>query len=164
MARLAFDTPGALDPGPGARLGIDLGDARIGLALSDPDGILAMPLATIPKTTKRKGLDGEDVGEIVALIRQHEVVEVVMGLPVMLDGSFGSSAKKAGDFAVRLRRQLGRSIPVKFADERMTTVLAQARLHEAGRDVRSSRKIIDQAAAVEILQSWLDSRAKYLNS
>ena len=86
------------------------------------------------------------------------MVEIVIGLPLMLDGEPGTSARKAGDVAFRLRRRLGEGVRIRMADERMTTVLAQSRLHQAGVDVKGGRRIIDQAAAVEILQSWLDQR------
>ncbi|ALA67341.1 Holliday junction resolvase RuvX [Corynebacterium lactis] len=162
MARLALDAPGIDDPGRGRRLGIDVGDVRVGVAVSDPDGILATPVETVARATRRKDPDGPDIDRLVELAQEYEVVEIVVGLPIMLDGSFGSSARKAGDVGFRLKRRLGDAVAVRYADERMTTVLAQSRLHDAGIDVRSGRKVIDQAAAVEILQAWLDNRKKYL--
>ena len=162
MARLALDAPGIDDPGWGRRLGIDVGDVRVGVAVSDPDGILATPVETVARATRRKDPDGPDIDRLVELAQEYEVVEIVVGLPIMLDGSFGSSARKAGDVGFRLKRRLGDAVAVRYADERMTTVLAQSRLHDAGIDVRAGRKVIDQAAAVEILQAWLDNRKRYL--
>ena len=158
MATLRFDRPGSDDPGRGRRLGIDVGDVRVGVAMSDPDGLLATPVETIARATGRRGTDGADIDRLVELAEELEVVEIVIGLPLMLDGEPGTSARKAGDVAFRLRRRLGESVRIRMADERMTTVLAQSRLHQAGVDVKGGRRIIDQAAAVEILQSWLDQR------
>ena len=158
MARLSFDVPGQEDPGRGRRLGIDVGDVRIGVAVSDPDGILATPVETVAKETRRKDPDGADIDRLVELAHQYEVVEIVVGLPMMLDGTFGTSARKAYDVGFRMQRRLGESAVVHYTDERMTTVMAQSRLHQAGRNVKNSRNVIDQAAAVEILQLWLDKR------
>lgn len=157
------DRPGEDDPGPGRRLGLDVGTVRIGVAVSDPDGILATPVSTIARTTKRRGPDGEDISSIVQLVRDYSVVEVVIGLPRMLDGSAGSSVKHAHDVGFRLRRRLehnGVDVPIRYVDERMTTVMAQSNLHDAGISVKQGRSVIDQAAAVEILQTWLDQRPR----
>lgn len=158
MAKLRPDRPGADDPGRGRRLGIDVGDARVGVAVSDPDGLLATPVETIARATGRRGPDGPDIDRLVELAEEYGVVEIVVGLPLMLDGEPGTSARKAADVAFRLKRRLGDAVELRMADERMTTVLAQSRLHEAGVDVKSGRGVIDQAAAVEILQWWLDQR------
>lgn len=158
------DRPGEDDPGPGRRLGLDVGTVRIGVAVSDPDGILATPVATIARTTKRRGPDGEDIDSIVQLARDYSVVEVIVGLPRMLDGSAGSSVKHAQDVGFRVRRRLerdGADVPIRYVDERMTTVMSQSNLHDAGISVREGRSVIDQAAAVEILQTWLDQRARH---
>ena len=162
MAKLEIDRPGADDPGRGRRLGIDVGDVRVGVAMSDPDGLLATPVETIARDTGRRGPDGADIDRLVELAEELDVVEIVIGLPLMLDGTPGTSARKAGDVAFRLRRRLGEGVRIRLADERMTTVMAQSRLHQAGRDVKASRGVIDQAAAVEILQSWLDQRRDFL--
>lgn len=162
MAKLEIDRPGADDPGRGRRLGIDIGDVRVGVAMSDPDGLLATPVETIARDTGRRGPDGADIDRLVELAEELDVVEIVIGLPLMLDGTPGTSARKAGDVAFRLRRRLGEGVCIRLADERMTTVMAQARLHQAGRDVKAGRGVIDQAAAVEILQSWLDQRRDFL--
>ena len=162
MAKLGIDRPGADDPGRGRRLGIDVGDVRVGVAMSDPDGLLATPVETVTRDTGRRGPDGSDIDRLVELAEELEVVEIVIGLPLMLDGTPGTSARKAGDVAFRLRRRLGEGVAIRMADERMTTVMAQSRLHQAGRDVKGGRAVIDQAAAVEILQSWLDQRRDFL--
>ena len=158
MAKLRPDRPGADDPGRGRRLGVDVGDARVGVAVSDPDGLLATPVETIARATGRRGPDGPDIDRLVELAEEYGVVEIVVGLPLMLDGEPGTSARKAADVAFRLKRRLGDAVELRMADERMTTVLAQSRLHEAGVDVKSGRGVIDQAAAVEILHWWLDQR------
>lgn len=164
MAKPRIDTPGQDDPGRGRRLGIDVGDVRVGVAVSDPDCILATPVETVTRATGRKDPDGPDIDRLVELATEFEVVEIVVGMPLMLDGSFGTSARKATDVGFRLQRRLGDRVVVHYADERMTTVMAQSRLHAAGIDVKSGRQVIDQAAAVEILQSWLDSRSKALDA
>ena len=161
MKNIVPDRPGEDDPGPGRRLGLDVGTVRIGVAVSDPDGILATPVSTVARTTKRRGPDGEDIDSIVQLAHDYSVVEVIVGLPRMLDGSAGSSVKHAQDVGFRVRRRLERDgvdVPIRYVDERMTTVMAQSNLHDAGISVKQGRSVIDQAAAVEILQTWLDQR------
>lgn len=162
MARLEFDVPGVDDPGRGRRLGLDVGDVRIGVAISDPDGILATPLETVQHVTRRKRPDMEDIDRLVELAEENDVVEIIVGLPKMLDGTFGSSARKAHEIGFRVQRRLGERVLVRYADERMTTKTAQSRLHDVGIDTRTGRSIIDMAAAVEILQQWLDNRRSYL--
>ena len=163
MKNIVPDRPGEDDPGLGRRLGLDVGTVRIGVAVSDPDGILATPVSTVARTTKRRGPDGEDIDSIVQLAHDYSVVEVIVGLPRMLDGSAGSSVKHAQDVGFRVRRRLERDgvdVPIRYVDERMTTVMAQSNLHDAGISVKEGRSIIDQAAAVEILQTWLDQRPR----
>lgn len=163
MKNIVPDRPGEDDPGLGCRLGLDVGTVRIGVAVSDPDGILATPVSTVARTTKRRGPDGEDIDSIVQLAHDYSVVEVIVGLPRMLDGSAGSSVKHAQDVGFRVRRRLERDgvdVPIRYVDERMTTVMAQSNLHDAGISVKEGRSVIDQAAAVEILQTWLDQRPR----
>ena len=160
MKNIVPDRPGEDDPGPGRRLGLDVGTVRIGVAVSDPDGILATPVSTVTRMTKRRGPDGEDIDSIVQLAHDYSVVEVIVGL---LDGSAGSSVKHAQDVGFRVRRRLERDgvdVPIRYVDERMTTVMAQSNLHDAGISVKEGRSVIDQAAAVEILQTWLDQRPR----
>ena len=144
------DRPGEDDPGRGRRLGLDVGTVRIGVAISDPDGILATPVSTVPRVTKRRGPDGDDIDSILRVAREYSVVEIIVGLPRMLDGSSGSSVKHAQDVAFRVRRRLqseGVDTPIRYVDERMTTVMAQSALHQAGISMKEGRSVIDQAAA-----------------
>jgi len=146
------DRPGGDDPGRGRRLGIDVGTVRIGVAASDPDGILATPVETVARDR-----GGRHVRRLVQLVAEYEAVEVVVGLPRTLADRVGSSARDAIDLADELARRLT-PIPVRLADERLTTVSAQRSLREAGVRAKGQRAMIDQAAAVGILQSWLDQR------
>lgn len=140
------------DPGPGRRLGVDVGEARVGVALSDPDGVLASPLVTLTRDRRA----GTDLDALVALVSEYEVVEVVVGLPRTLAGRRGPAAKVAQDYAGALAGRLG-SVPVRLVDERLTTVTAARVLTERGVRGRRQRNVIDQAAAVEILQTWLEA-------
>jgi putative Holliday junction resolvase len=130
---------------------IDLGRARVGIAVSDELGVLAHP---------RPHLSGKDrAGLLVALTRlasDEGVERFLVGLPRLLDGSEGIAARQARRFADALTRTTG--LPVTLCDERLTTVEAQRRLREQGRDVRQSRDRIDSAAAAVLLQSWLDGQ------
>lgn len=132
-------------------LGIDYGEARIGLALSDELGMFAHPLETID--VKRTG----PVGRIVEVVKREKVSTLVLGMPRNMDGSYGPAAEKVKAFAGKLKAESG--CEVKFWDERMTSMAAQRSLHESGRNTRKSRKVIDQVAAQMILQGYLDSRA-----
>ena len=131
----------------GARLGIDVGTVRIGVARSDIHAILATPLATVIRN------DGA-VTEIVRMIEEIEAMEVIVGLPLALSGTRTASTQDAVDFAQHVAEAT--SIPVRLVDERLSTVSAQHALHASGRDVRSSRPVIDQVAASIILQHALD--------
>jgi putative Holliday junction resolvase len=142
------------DAGPGRRLGVDFGEIRVGVALSDPSGILATPLITL----KRDRAQGTDLETLAALVAEHEVVEVVVGLPRTLAGRHGPAAQAATGYARALAGRLGDAVPVRLTDERLTTVSAARVLAERGTRGRKQRAVIDQAAAVEILQSWLDAR------
>lgn len=136
----------------GRRLGIDVGTVRVGVALSDPDGLLAMPLATVARDA-----DGSaDVDAVAALVAEHEVVGIVVGLPRTLAGREGLAAEAARRFVAALER--GVTVPVVLSDERLTTVVATRQLRESGRTGRRQRAVVDQAAAVGILQGWLDAR------
>lgn len=133
-------------------LGIDHGDARIGVAISDELGMLAHPVETI--TVK----DTEPVGRIAQLVKERGIGTVVIGLPRNMDGSHGPSADKVRAFAEKLRAAAPDCV-VRLWDERLTTVAAQKALHAAGKNAKQSRSIIDQAAAQIILQGWLDAQA-----
>jgi putative pre-16S rRNA nuclease len=139
-------------PGPGRRLGIDVGKVRIGVATSDPDGILATPVETV-----RRDRSGSHLRRLAALATELEAVEVIVGLPRTLADRIGPSAQDALDLAEALAQRIAPT-PVTLADERLTTVSAQRSLREAGIRAREQRAVIDQAAAVAILQSWLDQR------
>lgn len=160
--KVTADTPGADDPGPGRRIGLDVGTVRIGVAVSDRDAVLAMPVETVPRETGLKDRDKGDIDRLLEIIDEYDVVEIVVGLPRTLKGHGSVSVKHAKEIAFRINRRLsnaGRPIPVRMADERLTTVAATAALRASGVSEKAGRKVIDQAAAVEILQSWLDARA-----
>jgi len=144
------------DPGPGRRLGVDVGEVRVGVALSDPSGVLATPLVTL----RRDRSGGEDIDALAALVAEHEVVEVVVGLPRTLAGRHGPAAAAAAAYARTLAERLGDGVPVQLTDERLTTVSAVRVLAERGVRGRKQRAVVDQAAAVEILQSWLEARRR----
>jgi len=142
----------------GVRLGIDVGSVRIGVAKCDPDGMLAVPLKTIAA--------GEDaVAELVKLIKEHEPIVVYVGNPLSLNGEVTQSTLGASEFAQALALALSaeaqtQAIKVRMIDERLSTVSAQRGLHEAGRTEKSSRGVIDQAAAIVILEHALDSEKR----
>jgi len=138
----------------GRRLGVDAGSVRVGVALCDPDGVLATPLRTVPRDAE----GGADVRTLVALVDEHDVVEVVVGLPRTLAGRVGPAALAARELATALAEVLGERVPVVLADERLTTVVATRQLRASGRPGRRQRAVVDQAAAVAILQGWLDAR------
>ncbi len=129
-----------------------MGSVRIGVAASDPDGILATPVETVRRD--RSGRHLRRLGELAA---ELQAVEVVVGLPRTLADRTGPSAIDAIDLAEELARRIAPT-PVRLADERLTTVSAQRSLRAAGVRAKAQRAVIDQAAAVAILQSWLDQR------
>jgi putative Holliday junction resolvase len=134
-------------------LGIDLGSARVGLALSDDLGMLAHPLETVHV----KGA-GDLAAYVAGVIRRESVSVVVIGLPRNMDGSHGPAAAKTREFGEKLRLKIP-GCEVRYWDERMTTMAAQKALHEMGRNIKKSRSVIDQVAAQMILQGYLDSVA-----
>lgn len=150
------DRPGGDDPGRGRRLGVDVGTVRIGVATCDPDGILATPVETV-----RREKSGRHLRRLRQLVSEYEAVEVIVGLPRTLADRAGSSALDAIDIADRLAERIA-PVPVRLADERLTTVTAQRSLREAGITARGQRAVVDQAAAVAILQGWLDQRRTVL--
>ncbi len=137
----------------GGWLGVDVGTVRVGVARSDPRGTLATPVATL----RRDPAGGADLAQLAGLVREHGVVGVVVGLPVTLAGREGASAAMARDYAQRLSGMID-PVPVELLDERLTTVTAERRLAQRGVRARARRAVVDQAAAVEILQHWLDTR------
>lgn len=132
-------------------LGIDLGERRIGLALSDELGWTAQPLKVIPYTSDR-----QSISAIIELIRQYAVSEVVIGLPRNMDGSYGPRAERVERFARKMEQQSG--VPVHLWDERLTTAAAQRSLIEADLSRRRRKQVVDKVAAVLILEGYL--RAK----
>ena len=144
---------------PGVRVGIDVGTVRIGVAKSDPDGILATPVRTVVRT----GAPGDgvpaDMSEIKDLVASLEAVEVIIGMPVSLSGRESHAAAVTREYA-RVLATVVDPVPVLFADERMSTVVATRRLRERGVRGKRQRAVVDQAAAVELLQSWLDTQRR----
>lgn len=141
--------PWAPDVRHGVRVGIDPGDSRIGVARSDPTGFLATPVETVARGSG-------DVRRIAKIVTEAEAVEVVVGLPRSLKGGEGPSAAKVRQFTDRLARRIA-PVPVRLVDERMTTVSAESVLREQGRKGQKRRAVVDQVAAVVILQHALDT-------
>ncbi|MHA6625477.1 Holliday junction resolvase RuvX [Pseudonocardia sichuanensis] len=135
----------------GRRLGIDVGAVRVGVAICDPDGVLATPLVTVPRDVE----GGSDLRAIAALVAEHEAVGVVVGLPRTLAGREGPAAEAARVFADALAGVV--DVPLELTDERLTTVVATQQLRARGVKGRKQRAVVDQAAAVAILQGWLDA-------
>ncbi|MFC6012440.1 Holliday junction resolvase RuvX [Nocardia lasii] len=149
----------ATDPGRGRRIAIDVGSVRVGVASSDPDGILATPVETVARAKSgRAGGPPADIARIAEIVREYEAVEVIIGLPRTLRGENGTAAGIARKFAKQLRRVID-PIPIRLSDERLTTVSAARALRDSGVRARGQRQMIDQAAAVSILQGWLDERS-----
>ncbi|AWB92554.1 Holliday junction resolvase RuvX [Aeromicrobium chenweiae] len=133
----------------GRRLGVDVGDVRIGIAVSDPDGILATPVETVPAGPGA-------IPRIAELVTELDVLECVVGLPMGLSGREGPAAVKVRAFCADLLPAIA-PVPIRLFDERMTTSSAHSLLRQGGRSSRTTRGIIDQAAATVILQTALDS-------
>lgn len=140
----------------GRLLGLDLGDVRVGVAMSDVTATLASPHVVVKRVGPLKKV-GPLVEEVAKLVDEWEIVTVVVGLPLSLDGSSGPAARKAGKVISALTDRL--SVPVVTYDERLTTVSADRALAEAGVDSRKRRDVIDMVAAAIILQGWIDARA-----
>lgn len=135
----------------GRRIAVDVGDARIGVASCDPDGVLATPVETVP---------GRDVPaahrRLKAIVEEYEPLEVVVGLPRSLSGGEGPAAAKVRAFAQELARNIA-PVGVRLVDERMSTVTATQGLRASGVRSKKGRSVVDQAAAVVILQSALET-------
>ncbi|MDO5629342.1 MAG: Holliday junction resolvase RuvX [Mobilicoccus sp.] len=138
----------------GVRLGVDVGAARVGLAASDPAGVLATPVATLPRDPDSGS--ASDLAAIVDVVAERDALEVIVGLPRSLSGEEGPAAAEARRYAVALAKRITPT-PVRLVDERMTTVDAHRHLHASGRAGRQHREVVDQAAAVLILQTALDA-------
>ncbi len=145
------------DPEPGfrrgVRLGVDVGTVRVGLARSDADGLLATPVETVG------GDRAAQLGRIAEVARELDAVAVVVGLPRQLSGGEGRAASLAREYALDLARECA-PVPVRLVDERLTTVSAHQALHRSGRPGRRHRAVVDQVAAVMILQSALDQERR----
>ncbi|MFT4052485.1 MAG: Holliday junction resolvase RuvX [Microbacterium sp.] len=132
---------------PGVRLGIDVGKARVGVARCDREGLLAVPVETVARSEA-------SARRIAELAVEHDAIEVLVGLPAGLSGAETASTADARAFA--LEAQAATGLPVRLVDERLSTVSAHAVLREVGRSQRSSRRIVDQVAAVVLLQQAID--------
>jgi len=136
-----------------------VGSVRVGVARTDPDGMLAVPVATLSRP-KAVAAPRSDLLTLVDLVADYEPLEVVVGLPLGLDGTEGLAAAAVRVYCADLRAALSRrglDVPIRLVDERLTTAAATRGLQAAGRDARSGRAVIDQAAAVIIVQHALDS-------
>lgn len=131
----------------GVRLGVDVGKARVGIAVCDREGLLATPVATLARAEA-------DERAFRILVEEHGAIEIVIGLPLSLSGGDTASTTDARDFASAVAGWIG--VPVRLVDERLSTVSAQRALHSSGRRTKGSRAVIDQVAAVIILQNALD--------
>ena len=140
---MTLDRPGEQDPGPGRRLAVDVGSVRVGVALSDPGPTLATPLVTLSRDEQ----SGADLDRLAVLVAEHEVVEVVVGLPRTLSARHGTAAQAAAAYAEQLATRID-PVPVRLADERLTTVSASRMLSERGVRGKRQRAVVDQAAAV----------------
>lgn len=139
----------------GVKLGVDVGMVRVGLACCDAHGILAIPVRTLRRDLKK----GSDLAIVMDEALQRGVVQIFVGLPRSLKGEEGASAGMARDYAQALVKRLDRAglyVPVHLIDERLTTVTAHQQLREAGISSRNHRKVVDQVAAVSILQQAID--------
>ncbi|AUI52606.1 Holliday junction resolvase RuvX [Arthrobacter crystallopoietes] len=139
----------------GTKLGVDVGLARVGLAGSDPGGILATPIRTLKRDAKKNS----DIRVLVREATERSAVQVFVGLPRTMKGGESASTRMAREYADLLAQALadaGLAVPVNLIDERLTTVSAHRTLHSAGMSSREHRKVVDQVAAVEILQQALD--------
>lgn len=132
-------------------MGLDVGEARIGVAISDPTNIIASPL----KTIHVKGPD-QGIEEIVSLVEEHEIELTVVGLPISLSGDLGPQAKKIEEFCEVLTSRL--KVPVVTYDERFSSVSADRLMREAGKKGSHQKGLRDAIAAAVILQSYLESR------
>jgi putative Holliday junction resolvase len=132
---------------PGVRLAVDVGRVRVGIARSDREGLMAIPVDTAPRE--------EALVRLHTLVGDFRPLEIVVGLPLNMAGQHTASTDDAVEFAQALSRAVG--VPVRLVDERLSTVSAMARLHQSGKSVKSARPMIDQASAVIILQHCLDA-------
>lgn len=136
----------------GKRFAVDVGEVRVGVATCDPDAILATPVTTL---ARHRG----DLRIVARMVREEDAIEVIVGLPFNMDGSQGASARHARKWASSLASMID-PVPVRLVDERLSTVTAHAQLHAAGRDSRTHRSVVDQAAAIVILETALETERR----
>ena len=136
----------------GIRIGVDVGTVRVGLASCDPGGVLATPVETLARDVR----GDTDVTRLAGIVRECRAIEVVVGWPRTLSGNEGAAARTVRAYAVAVARSVA-PVPVRLVDERLSTVSAHRSLREAGVRGRRRRPVVDQAAAVVILQDALDA-------
>lgn len=140
----------------GIRVGIDVGTVRVGVARTDPEALLAVPVTTV---ARRARTQGSDLAQLARIVAEHDPLEVVVGLPITLAGQEGPAVAAVRAYVEQLQAVLdehGLHVPVRLVDERLSTAAATRGLQAAGRDARSSRSVVDQAAAVVFLQDTVD--------
>ncbi|MFL6136890.1 MAG: Holliday junction resolvase RuvX [Frankiaceae bacterium] len=139
---------------PGARVAVDVGTVRVGVAASDAHGLLASPVTTLARDQR----GGRDLDELAAIVEERQAVEVIVGLPTSLSGRPGPAATAARAYAAMLAQRLV-SVPVRLVDERLSTVSAERGLRASGRrgNARDRRQVVDQVAATVFLQAALDT-------
>ena len=143
----------------GVRIGIDVGSVRVGVARTDPEGLLAVPVTTVTRP-RAVAAERTDLDQIADLVEEHHPVEIVVGLPLGLDGTEGAAAAGARTYAADLAGVLaGRGLvtPLRLVDERLSTAEAARGMRDAGRNSRDGRSVVDQAAAVIIVQHAVDA-------
>lgn len=140
----------------GVRVGVDVGAVRVGVARSDPDGLLATPVATVRREGGPDDPGGPGFDEVVEIVRTSSAVVVYVGLPRQLSGREGSATAAVRTYSGALARAVA-PVPVRLVDERLSTVAAHQALHASGRPGRRHRGVVDQVAAVMILQAALDA-------
>ena len=136
---------------PGVRIGVDVGTVRVGVAASDPDGIMAFPIATVNRTETA-------AAEVAAIARERGASSVFVGLPRTLKGGEGASAADARDFAQQLAEHL--EAPIRLMDERFSSATASHAMSQAGLSIKQQRNVVDQQAAVVILENALDTEKR----
>ncbi|WP_104118878.1 Holliday junction resolvase RuvX [Arthrobacter sp. B1805] len=148
-------TPGGTPYPLGPKLGVDVGQVRVGLAGSDRDGLLATPIRTLKRDAKKNS----DIRILIREAVERGAVQIIVGLPKQLSGREGASAEMARSYAGLIAGELhrqGLTLSLRLVDERLSTVSAHRSLHSAGLSSRDHRKVVDQVAAVEILQHAID--------
>ena len=138
----------------GARIGVDVGSVRVGVAASDPDGLVATPVETVPRDVVGQA----DVRRIAEIVADRDAAVVYVGLPRSMSGAEGSASGLVRTYSVRLAQAVA-PVPVRLVDERLSTVSAHQALHASGRAGRRHRAVVDQVAAVVILQAALEGES-----